>query len=128
MARTDFGEGAIPESAAKLKRVVTEQVRFALGMRMPANWEVAVHEFDFGMRVAVAFSMFLLGCEIRTEITKTESVPATLWSHVLLRLPFLRRIFGAPRLRSISTEVKHWHVCPHIATENRRHVEFLIGE
>ena len=128
MAETYYGEGIIPDSAAKLKRVVAEQVRFSMGRRMPANWEGAVQEFDYGHRIGAAFTMFLLGCEIRTETIRREDVPTTLWSHVLLTVPFLQRMFGAPCFRSIATEVKHWHVCPHIAAPNRSHVEFLVGE
>ena len=125
--KIEFSEGSLGGDPARLKRVVAEQVQFALGIRMPANWDVTVQEFDYRKRIGAAFRMFLIGCEVRTETVKTENVPASLWSHVLLKNPWLRRLFGAPRMRSIATEMKHWHVCPHIATpDQRRHVEFLI--
>lgn len=129
MAETHFGEGPVDPNVLKLKRVVAEQVRFSLAWRMPANWDVVTQHFDYGLRIGVAFNMFLLGCEIRRDVEKRESVPTGLWSHILLRLPQLRCIFGIPKMREIPTVVKHWHVCPHIRTDpQQRHVEFLYHE
>ena len=111
------------------RRHVAEQIKFALGASMPANWEVAVKKGDFGNKIAASFAMFLLGREIRRDIEKYESVPVTWWDHSKVRFSFLRRVFGPPTLRTIETEVKHWHVCPHIATpDHHRHHEFLVSD
>ena len=113
----------------RFRRHVAEHVKFAMGVHIPANWEGAVKEFDFGRRIGAAFTMFLLGCEIRRDTEKYESVPVTWWDHAKVRFSFLRRIFGPPTLRTIVTEVKHWHVCPHIATpDHHRHYEFLVSD
>ena len=129
MMETDSGIGAIPPEQERLRRLVAEQCRFALGVRMPANWEVAVKNFDYGHRIGVAFSMWLLGCEIRRDTENTESVPVTWWDHLKDRFGLLRWVFGPPRLRQIPTEIKHWHVCPHLAAPRQdKHVIFLAGE
>lgn len=126
MVKTDFVRD---DSPSRAQQYFAEQVKFTLGVRLPANWEVAVKEFDFGRKIGAAFSMWLLGCEIRRDIEKSEQVPVTWWDHVKVRFPILRRLFSAPTFRTIETEIKHWHVCPHIATPNHsRHYEFLVSD
>ena len=102
----------------EMDKLVLEKVQFSVGFAMSdaLKREITIHSQvqDYGRRFAKAVRWSLLGCEIRREVVKSESVPVSWWDAFKARFYLARRLFGAPAMRQIETEVEHWHVCPHL--------------
>ena len=122
----------------EMDSLILEKVRQSIGYAMSnaLKRDITVHSQvqDYGNRFAKAIRWSLLGCEIRREVVSTETVPVSWWDAIKARFYLIRRLFGAPIMREIKTEVKHWHTCPHLNYAQpdggcgaRIHFEFLKG-
>ena len=116
-------------------RLVLEEVRHAMGIEVSDAFkqriEVSTMARDYGRKFAMAIRWSIWGCEIKREVTGSESVPVSWWDALKARFQIIRRLFGGPMMRTIETEVKHYHVCPHLnhpvpPGERNLHLEFLF--